>query len=128
MGKQLAPYFNEDEFLCPCGDAKCVKADMNQAFMGKLNRLRDMFGKPVTVIKGGGYRCKTYNARIGGAEDSYHLQGRAADILAASDHDRYLLLRIAFSLFGGVGVNNGTIHLDDRNMAQPRCFTYYKTK
>lgn len=118
-------YFREEEFLCPCGSPQCVKVDMNQAFIGKLHRFREMLGMPVVVLKGGGFRCKAYNAHVGGAPESFHLTGRAADILAPDDHTRYLMLRIAYSIFGGVGINNGSIHLDDRNMAQPRSWTYY---
>lgn len=35
--------------------------------------------KPITITSG--YRCKKLNEAVGGAANSYHLQGRAADII-----------------------------------------------
>lgn len=43
-----------------------------------LERLRDRFG-PIHVTSG--FRCRAVNGLIGGAIDSAHLHGRAADIL-----------------------------------------------
>ena len=43
-----------------------------------LQPLRDHLGKPVVVSSG--YRCKDLNKKVGGAENSQHLKGEAADI------------------------------------------------
>ena len=43
-----------------------------------LNGLRERFGAPIYINSG--YRCPDVNRSVGGAENSYHLQGRAADI------------------------------------------------
>lgn len=43
-----------------------------------LNGLRERFGAPIYVNSC--YRCPDVNRAVGGAENSYHLQGRAADI------------------------------------------------
>lgn len=109
-------YFTLAEFECPCRRPQCVRFDMNGAFLGKLNRMRDMFGKPIRIESG--FRCKEHNADIKGKPDSLHLVGRAADLIVESDADRYQLLRIAFSIFAGVGINKNTIHVDDRNPAK----------
>ncbi len=87
---KLTEHFDSDEFACPCGSPQCVKTDMSLPFMEKLEKFRRLYGKPVTLVHGGGYRCKAYNARpeVGGAPDSMHLYGRAADILAPDDAAR----------------------------------------
>jgi hypothetical protein len=45
---------------------------------GVLEQVRAAVGKPITVSSG--YRCPALNAAVGGARDSAHLQGLAADI------------------------------------------------
>lgn len=59
-----------------------------------LDPLRDAWGKPITVNSG--YRCAELNIKVGGAEQSQHLRGEAADITAGSRADNrklYELLR-----------------------------------
>lgn len=47
-----------------------------------LDPLRAAWGKPLKVNSG--YRCKTLNKAVGGASNSSHLYGMAADITAGS--------------------------------------------
>ena len=46
--------------------------------IGILEEVRQHFMKPVTITSG--CRCANHNYRIGGAKDSQHIYGRAADI------------------------------------------------
>lgn len=118
----LTKHFSAHEFKCPCG--KCTGGTMNIAFLTKLDQLRELFGKPIRIESG--FRCAAHNKAVGGTSESMHLQGRAADLIVESDADRYHLHRVAFSLFAGVGTAKGTIHVDDRNQAVARSWTYYK--
>jgi hypothetical protein len=45
---------------------------------GVLEQVRAAVGKPITISSG--YRCPVLNTAVGGARDSAHLQGLAADI------------------------------------------------
>ena len=45
-----------------------------------LDRLRGEWGRPIIVTSG--YRCKELNAAVGGARNSQHLKGQAADIVS----------------------------------------------
>ena len=45
-----------------------------------LDKLRDEWGRPIIVTSG--YRCKELNAAVGGARNSQHLKGQAADIVS----------------------------------------------
>lgn len=121
----LTDHFDASEFVCPCG--KCDGGRMSPRFMEKLEKFRMIYGKPVRIVPGGGFRCVAYEKKNGRSGKGMHPQGRAADFEVLSDADRYQALRIAFSIFGGVGVNNGSIHVDDRDAAAARCWTYYKT-
>lgn len=51
-----------------------------------LDPLREIFGKSITVTSG--YRSKELNRRVGGATNSQHILGEAADIV--SDDNRRL--------------------------------------
>ena len=46
-----------------------------------IQAIRDAFGRPITVISA--YRTPAYNAAVGGAPKSQHMEGRAADFVVA---------------------------------------------
>lgn len=57
-----------------------------------LDPLREKFGKPVYVNCG--FRCDALNEAVGGAKDSQHKYGEAADITAKNQADNAELFRI----------------------------------
>jgi hypothetical protein len=63
-----------------------------------LDPLRLAWGRPIVV--GSGYRCPKLNVKVGGAKNSQHLYGQAADIHTVSDHpdDNMELLRLLIDL------------------------------
>ena len=48
-----------------------------------LEPARERFGKPIYVNSG--YRCSIHNAAVGGASNSQHMRGEAADIRCADN-------------------------------------------
>lgn len=57
-----------------------------------LDPARERLGQPIYVNSG--YRCPALNRRVGGVSNSYHLQGRAADLTTPADNRRlYDILR-----------------------------------
>lgn len=71
----ISPDFQVREFACRDGSDK-VMIDLRLVHI--LQRVRDHFGKPVRINSG--YRTRFYNAKVGGATNSQHLKGTAADI------------------------------------------------
>ena len=86
-------YFSEKEFWCKCN--QCQKGDAEMGIppggmMGGvpenvmalvenvLDPLREKYGKPIKVNSG--YRCPKHNLAVGGATQSQHMKGEAADI------------------------------------------------
>lgn len=57
-----------------------------------LDPLREMYGKPITVNSG--YRCPKLNATVGGAKNSQHMKGEAADITAGSKTENKRLFEL----------------------------------
>ena len=75
----LTRNFKVREFACKDGsDTIFVSHDLVEI----LQKIRDHFGKAVTINSG--YRTVTYNKKVGGAANSYHMRGMAADITAKS--------------------------------------------
>jgi hypothetical protein len=67
-------YFRKEEFACRCG---CGASEMNKKLIKTADKVREHFGKPITVSSG--RRCTTHNARDGGVSNSRHLSGKAMD-------------------------------------------------
>lgn len=72
--KLLAPDFKVRELRCRDGSDTVMVDD---ALMLLLQCIREHFGKAVTITSG--YRTAAHNAAVGGAKNSQHLLGRAAD-------------------------------------------------
>ena len=74
--------------------------------MSVLDKAREKMGKPIYVNSG--YRCVQLNKAVGGAANSYHLTGRAADITCYHRQDNeklYVILEeMSWSLPEGVQI------------------------
>ena len=110
---ESAKYFSKGELSCShCGDCK-----MEPAFLEELDKLREAFGKPMTLSSA--YRCLEHPVEINKAKGGSHTKGRAVDVLVNTE-DAFKLLRIATTMnFTGVGFSqkgdHGArfIHLDN---------------
>jgi uncharacterized protein YcbK (DUF882 family) len=72
--EQLTENFYRDEFACNCG---CGFDTVDFALVKFLQSSRDHFDRVHAVTSG--CRCPAHNKSVGGAIDSQHLLGRAAD-------------------------------------------------
>ena len=75
---KIATNFQYKEFDCHGSDC-CSTTIIDEKLVAYIQQIRDHFGKPVTITSP--YRCETHNKRVGGATKSYHMQGKAADIV-----------------------------------------------
>jgi hypothetical protein len=93
--------------------------DRLRALCEVLEIVRTALGdKSISIMSG--YRTAEYNAKIGGAKNSQHIQGRAADIRVAGIparvvHDTILRLSLNGSIqIGGLGKYSSFVHVDIR--------------
>ena len=74
---KLSTNFRVSEFACH-GNGCCSTVMIDEQLVKFVQKIRDHFGKPVTINSG--YRCATHNKNVGGATGSLHAKGQAADI------------------------------------------------
>ncbi len=118
---RITPNFYLDEFVSHDGDEYPAPwiTERLVPLCETLQALRDFVGAPVSIISG--YRSPAWNARIGGAGHSQHVEGRAADVRVAGVtpaevHGIVLALHKGGKMphLGGLGVYTGWCHLDVR--------------
>lgn len=120
--EMMSEHFARREFQCHgercCGHA----APVSRELVAALEQLRAMvrnvkgFGDAKIHITSG-FRCRTYNAMVGGAEDSTHCKGEAADIVVVGMPTPALeALAMIVPAFrdGGIGVYSCWLHVDVR--------------
>ncbi|WP_200974439.1 D-Ala-D-Ala carboxypeptidase family metallohydrolase [Echinicola sp. 20G] len=116
---KLTKNFSLDEFKSKDGVAFpiCVTNNLKE-LAESLQVLRDELGKPIYINSG--YRSPDHNKAIGGAKNSYHLKGMAADIKVGGITPQGLLetvLRLKDEgkiKVGGLGVYDSFLHFDIR--------------
>ena len=76
---------------------KVIRENLEALGTHILDPLREAWGAPIIVTSG--YRCQRLNKAVGGASNSQHLYGQAADIRTVSDsrEDNLALLRCVLS-------------------------------
>lgn len=77
---KLSTHFDSTEFDCH-GNGCCSETIVNPKLVEYVQKIRDHFGKSITVTSG--YRCATHNKNVGGATGSRHNKGDAADIVVS---------------------------------------------
>lgn len=105
--------FDIKEFACPC----CGEVVADFRLVAGLQSMRDVIGAAITITSG--YRCPAHNKDVGGAANSQHLRGIAADI-AVSGMAPITLLRSAETIpdFAGFGLGGSFVHVDVRRGAR----------
>jgi len=86
-------YFKRSEFACSCG---CGFDTVDFELAEVLDEVRGHFMKDCHINSG--CRCAKHNQAEGGAPDSQHLYGKAADIRIAGIHadDVYTYLTVKY--------------------------------
>ncbi len=108
--KAISKNFRVKEFRCKDGDDR-ILVDVDFV-KDRLQKIRDHFGAPVTINSA--YRTPEYNAEKKGAKASYHLQGRAFDIVVKG-HTPQEVARYAQTLgIQGIIQYNIFVHVDSR--------------
>lgn len=116
---KLSKNFNSREFRCGLGSPcrACTVTLIDTQLVEYLQKIRDYFGVEVEITSG--YRCTSYNKRIGGATGSRHSKGQAADIVVRGVAPRRVAAYAEYIGVKGIGLyetaNDGYfVHIDTR--------------
>jgi len=125
MSDHVTPNFAVEEFHCHSGELypSLWIVERLRPLCLVLERLREELGhRSITIVSG--YRSPSHNAAVGGAKQSQHMAGRAADITAdgvepPAVHAALLaLFRSGAIEIGGLGLYPGWVHVDVRPRPQ----------
>jgi len=109
--QKLSANFKVKEFACHDG-SDTIKIDRQLVYY--LQKIRDHYGKAVNINSG--YRTPSYNKKVGGASNSYHMKGMAADIYISGISPQNLAAYAKSIGVKGVGTyrSQGFVHIDTR--------------
>jgi uncharacterized protein YcbK (DUF882 family) len=118
---KITTNFSLEEFNCKDGSEMPNDVMINIIKLAKnLQVLRDAVGKTITITSG--YRSPKYNLKIGGAKDSQHIKGTAADIkvkgMTPKEVSKVIEGLIANGKMtqGGIGIYPSWVHYDCRKI------------
>lgn len=108
----LSKHFSRHEFACNCG---CGSDTVDVETLQLCEEVRELVGAPVMVTSG--HRCARHNRRVGGARNSQHVKGRAADLAVPDPQAVYdALVRRYPDRYGfGCYPRHGFVHVDTRS-------------
>lgn len=107
---QITDNFNSNEFDCNCSECNMTLIDVDH--VKKLQKLRDKVKKGIKITSG--FRCESWNSKVGGSTNSQHLLGTASDIVVSGMES----IKVAdlCKTFKGLGIYDSFIHLDSRKL------------
>lgn len=112
-----------------------VRDNIKSLVLNILQPLRDSYGKPLAINSG--YRCDKLNNMLGGAKNSQHLYGMAADICPfsrnriCSNEEILGIANLVLYLgldFDQMGIYNNFIHLSYNKEGNNRGQIFYGNK
>ena len=105
-------HFKKSEFMCKCG---CGVPIVDVELADVLDDVREHFNAPTSITSG--YRCEKHNTKVGGAKNSSHMQGIAADIKVSGKEPKevYDYLNKKYPNTYGMGLYKSWVHIDVRN-------------
>lgn len=103
--------FKVKEFACQDGSDTVV---IHSSFIrDKLQQIRTRFGVPVVINSG--YRTPSHNKKVGGSSNSFHIKGRAFDIVVKGKPPVEVARYAASIGIKGVIQYSWGIHIDSRS-------------
>lgn len=108
----ISPHFNRYEFRCKNG---CGGDTIDVETLKVLEAMRQHFGVPVIINSG--FRCAAHNKKVGGAKNSQHLYGRAADVTVQGVGPDSVAQYLQTTYPGkyGIGAYKTFTHIDTRS-------------
>ena len=120
--KQITPHFHSTEFKCKCG---CGRIKIDEDLAKKMENIFSKLNASKCIISSG-YRCPTYDKKIGGFVGR-HAEGLAADCIYYDKDNKpipsKIVICVAYDLgeLNGIAkINDNYTHLDNRTSGKYR--------
>lgn len=110
VDEKLSEHFSSAEFDCHCKYPECQITYIDTDLVDYLERKRKQFDKPIKLTNG--FRCVRHNKEVGGKIGSFHLVGKAADIVFLDSS--IVKAAYLFQDADGLGIYSNFIHVDVR--------------
>jgi uncharacterized protein YcbK (DUF882 family) len=118
---KLSAHFDSSEFVCHCcKQCTQISGDLIDG-LEELSEAFAIYGKRASIIIVSGYRCPKHNKAVGGAPNSQHMQGIAADITVKSSVGEIIepskiadYLEKKYPNSHGIGRYKSWVHFDTR--------------
>ncbi|MBQ2905532.1 MAG: DUF882 domain-containing protein [Peptococcaceae bacterium] len=109
---EVIEYFKAREFACKNGEDRI---QISPVLLEILYQIRLHFNAPVIITSG--YRTESYNKKVGGARESNHVKGIAADIVVkgVSPSKVAAYADLLMPDKGGIGEYRTFVHVDVRH-------------
>lgn len=109
-------FFDREEFRCQCGGRYCngFPVEPQEQMVRTVDEIRRRLGVPVQIVTAGGsgVRCRQHNANVGGAANSLHMTGNAADLHSSkSPAEMYRVAEEVLAGTGELGIYDWGIHV-----------------
>jgi uncharacterized protein YcbK (DUF882 family) len=106
---QLTSNFKVREFACKDNSDKIL---IDTELVKQLQKIRDNFNKPISITSG--YRTESYNTKIKGSKNSFHIKGQAFDIKVADTTPKQVAQFCEQLKINGIIQYNTWVHIDSR--------------
>lgn len=93
-----------------------------KVLMNHLDKIREAFGRPIFINSG--YRCRDLNKAVGGASNSQHMTGEAADLDTKGHNEELLqLIRTHFKFDQLIDEHHGAwVHISFKSSGNRQQF------
>jgi uncharacterized protein YcbK (DUF882 family) len=115
-------HFTLDEFASP--DLPDSGSRMDPHFLELLDSIREEAGIPFHINSG--FRTLAHNMEVNGGPNSAHTRGLAADVVALTGKQKYIIAKAAI-IHGitRIGIGKTFVHLDnDSTLPNPTIWLY----
>lgn len=104
----------DGQIVCACCGACSLQTRLVMYLEKLAAEWMKIKGKILTVTSC--YRCSEHNKKVGGAKNSRHMLGQAADCsVKPADQEEFIALAKKIG-FGGIGIGQTFVHVDVRSI------------
>lgn len=103
-------HITDPKLLCTCGHPECDERSVNQEALDNVQKIRNDYGKPMTITSGG--RCPYHPNEINKDKPGDHQKRYAVDVFYSNNLERNKLMVLA-GRYGAtrVAVGKNFVHM-----------------